>query len=305
MRELHWHGADGTALYGRIFEPETASGRLPLLCLPGLTRNGRDFDRLAEALSGAARSPRAVVTMDYRGRGRSAYADPVSYTPQVEADDVRRGLQAAGIDRCAVLGTSRGGLIAALLAMLPAAATGLGIGPVILNDIGPVIDVAGLLRIRAGIDLLTGAAAPQTWPEAEALMLQLQGSAFPNIRGDELAAVTRQLFRDEGGRPVADFDPALLATLASLSPETPLPPLWPMFLALGQMRRRPDLAPEPRPLLVLRGALSDVLSETTLAEMQRLLPHLEAHVVADQGHAPLLRDDATIARITEFLDGAN
>ncbi|MBH0237047.1 alpha/beta fold hydrolase [Methylobrevis albus] len=305
MRELHWQGADCTALYGRIFEPEGAADRLPLLCLPGLTRNGRDFDQLADALAGHPETPRAVITMDYRGRGRSGHADAASYTPQVEADDVRRGLLAAGIDRCAVLGTSRGGLIAALLAMLPPATSGLGIGPVILNDIGPVIEVAGLLRIRAGIDLLTGAGAPQTWPAAEALMLKLQGGAFPNVRGDELAAVTRQLFRDEGGHPVADFDPALLATLASLSPETPLPPLWPMFLALGQMRRTAGSAPEPRPLLVLRGALSDVLSEATLAEMQRLLPHLETQVVADQGHAPLLRDDATIARIADFLNGVD
>lgn len=287
MTLFHWTAADGTPLAARLHGPADAAG-LPVLCLPGLTRNSRDFTVLAEALSSGP-SPRRVIAMDLRGRGLSGYADPATYRPDVEARDVLAGLDALGIAKVALVGTSRGGIIAAILAV----AAPQRLGPVVLNDIGPVIELAGLLAIRDRMGVMLGHRV-DSWAAAAADLKAAFGQRFTTLSDDGWLAVARQMYReDDAGRPVLDYDPRLLDAFAAFDPAVGLPPFWPAFEAL-----------RGRPVLAIRGENSDLLSEATLAEMKVRLPSLEIHRVPDEGHAPLLADPPTIERIRAFLDAA-
>lgn len=283
-RPITWQSRDGLTLYGRVWGEDGAPG-LPLLCLPGLTRNADDFDAIAATLSSGG-SPRRVVCFDFRGRGRSAHAPVETYTQATEADDTALGLEALGIDRVAILGTSRGGMVAMVLAMtkpdLVAAA--------ILNDIAPVIETAGLLRIAGYV----GVAPPADWEEAAASLRMSQGELFPSLDDAGWRRFARQIFRDEDGRPVLSYDPMIGEAFRAYDPEKPLPPFWPAFEALATV-----------PTMVIHGALSDILSAETVTEMAARHPHLTVHIVADEGHAPLLWDAPTQRAIAHFLAAAD
>jgi pimeloyl-ACP methyl ester carboxylesterase len=276
---------DGLKLFVRHF-PAAGSRLAPVLCLPGLTRNGRDFVALATALSEPRQATaRPVYTLDLRGRGASDWdADPKKYSVPVEAQDVLDVMAALGLDRPAIVGTSRGGLIAMVLAALQPTA----LGPVVLNDIGPVIERDGLVRIASYVGQ---APLPATWPEAAAMVQEIDQRQFPAVPADGWEAIARQRFNDVDGRPAPGYDPRIGDSISVL--DGPLPELWPQFEALKHV-----------PVLVIRGVESDLLSAATVAEMTRRHPRLSAISVADEGHAPLLQDASTISAIRRFLDAA-
>ncbi len=285
-RIVEWSAADGTRLAATLRGPDDDAAGPPIVCLPGLTRNGRDFAILAEALS-TGPSARRVIAMDFRGRGLSAHAEPATYRPDVEAADTLSGFDALDVDKAAIVGTSRGGIVAMVLA----ATAGNRIGPVVLNDIGPVIELKGLLAIRDRMQGTVGAPLDSFEAAAHALRRFL-GADFPDLDDAGWLRLARQTHReDEAGRPVLDYDPALATAFSGFDPEKGLPPLWPVFDAFGD-----------RPVLVVRGEHSDILSETTVSAMQARLPNVAVHRVPGEGHAPLLWDGPTIGRIRAFLE---
>lgn len=279
---MHYTARDGLRLYARHYAaPE--SSRRAVLCLAGLTRNSRDFHDLASVLSDARGHRRNVYCLDYRGRGRSEYDgdEGKSYTVMTELGDVLDFMALAGLHDAAVVGTSRGGIIAmAMAAVRPAA-----IGAAVLNDVGPVLERDGLARIIAYVGRVP---LPGTWAEATQLVKNLNTRAFPHETDATWESVARQQFNDEAGHPAPGYDPKLAKAL-SLT-DGPAPALWPQFEALRRV-----------PLLAIRGATSDILSAATLAEMQRRHPDCETITIADQGHAPLLKDQASIGAIYQFL----
>ncbi|HEY8580133.1 MAG TPA: alpha/beta hydrolase [Beijerinckiaceae bacterium] len=257
----------------------------PVLCLPGLARTADDFDALAAALAGgAAGAPRRVLAMDYRGRGLSDYAaDWRDYDLKVENADILACCTALGLAHAVVVGTSRGGLHAMMLAATrPALLRG-----VVLNDIGPVLEARGLARIRGYVGKLP---QPASWPDAEDLLKRTMGAQFPALDAAGWAAYARLTFKEEKGRLEPRYDVRLMKGLEALDLESPLPSAWPQFDGLADA-----------PLLVLRGERSDLLSPETLADMVRRHPRAESHVVEGQGHAPLLLDPPTIARVAAFV----
>lgn len=274
---------DGLRIHYRDLGPRDAAIP-PLLCLPGLTRTVDDFavlaDRIAAGSDGEA--PRRVIAVEYRGRGESDRdPDPARYSVPVEADDVLAVLADAGVDAAVVLGTSRGGLIAFVLAARhPALFRGL-----ILNDIGPVLEPAGLARIRGYVGQMP---TIETWDDAVAAARRSTGSDFTALDEAGWRALAALTFTDRGGRFALRYDAALAQSLKDLDLAA-LPDLWDRYPALFHV-----------PLLVVRGANSDLLSDATAEEMVRRHPDAALHLVPAQGHAPLLTDDATIARIAAF-----
>jgi pimeloyl-ACP methyl ester carboxylesterase len=218
---LKLHAAD----YGR-HDPLTR-GRLPVVCLPGLTRNTRDFHNLALLVSRHPKTPRRVVSFDYRGRGQSAWdKDPARYTIVTEADDILNGVAALGLEHAIFVGTSRGGLIMHVLA---ATRPGVMAGGV-LNDIGPVIEGAGLAQIKA---YLSRTSKPRDWSEAARVLSEAHGKSFPALTDADWADFARAVFVEKKGTLVPDYDPALLDGLKGVDLNTPLPTLWPQFEGLG------------------------------------------------------------------------
>ena len=184
--------------------------------------------------------------------------------------------------KAAVLGTSRGGLIAMVLA----AAQPSLIGTVILNDIGPIIEHVGLLRISGYV----GKQEPAlTWQQAGQRLAAAEREFFPDIEDAAWPEIARQRFNEENGKPAPAYDPEISRTLGSIGNGSP-PPLWKQFNALNHV-----------PCLVLRGELSDLLSAQTLTAMTERHPDCRAHTVPRQGHAPLLADTPTQAVISDFL----
>jgi len=276
---------DGLKLHVRTYGSRIAPG-LPVVCLPGLTRNSADFHALATALAGDAERPRHVVAMDYRGRGRSEFdSDADNYSLAVELSDVVAVLTALGIAPAVFVGTSRGGI----LAMLLAAARPSAIAGGVLNDIGPVIETRGLMRIKSYVGKLPQS---KSFKDAAEMLRRLFGPQFPKLSPGDWLDSARRSFIEQDGRLVADYDVKLANTLASLDPARPLPPLWAQFDALARV-----------PVMIIRGANSDVLSAATVAAMRARRGDMEIVEVPDQGHAPLLVEDAIVRRIGAFFAG--
>lgn len=285
--DVHYSAPDGLRLHARVYG-EGDGARLPVVCLPGLTRNVRDFHELALILSSREDAPRKVVAFDYRGRGGSAYDRRWrNYDVVVEAGDIAAGLTALGIGKAAFIGTSRGGLIIfALAAMRPAA-----IGAVVLNDIGPVLEGVGLAQI---VTYLKRAPRPRTFAEAVAIQRAANEEAFPALTDEDWERMVRAIYRDENGVPVPDFNPALAETVSSIDLNRPLPQLWPQFEGLKRV-----------PLLAIRGENSRLLSAETFEEMERRHPDIETVLVKGQGHAPMLETGGLPGKIMAFLDRAD
>jgi pimeloyl-ACP methyl ester carboxylesterase len=285
-QDIHFTSQDGLRLYARHY-PAPASRRRPVLCLAGLTRNSRDFHTLAGFLSDP-QNPHArdVYTLDYRGRGRSAH-DPNwrNYSLQVELNDALDLLTILGLHDVALVGSSRGGLIAMIMACLRPAA----LAAVVLNDIGPEIEREGLVRIIAYVGRVP---LPPTWEDATALVRDMNARAFPAVPEPHWAELARQWFNDDHGRPTHGYDPALAKAMSLL--DGPIPTLWPQFEALARV-----------PAMAVRGELSDILSEKTLSDMRLRHPSLATHTVKEQGHTPLLRDRPTMFAINDFLAHAD
>jgi pimeloyl-ACP methyl ester carboxylesterase len=283
FRDVFYSAPDALQLHARVYGPPRA-GSLPVVCLPGLTRNARDFHELALTLA----SNRQVVAFDYRGRGRSAYdADWKKYNLAVETADVLAGLIALGIEGGAFIGTSRGGLIIHMISAIRPAV----LKAVVLNDVGPVLDGEGLAHIRA---YLERAPRPKSLADAVAIQRAAHGSAFPALTTADWERMVAALYRDENGNVVPDFDPKLLRILGDFDLNKPLPELWPQFEGLRNI-----------PMLVVRGANSKLLSAATLAEMSRRHPDCRTVTVEGQGHAPLLETGALPGLIREFVARAD
>ena len=274
---------DGLRLHAREYGLRSASA-LPVVCLPGLARSGNDFDTLARTLAGDAARPRRVVALDYRGRGLSAYdPDPANYNLQVEIADVLAALTALDCAPAIFIGTSRGGI----LTMLMAAVRPGMIAGVVLNDIGPVIEPKGLMRIKGYVGKLP---QPRSYEDGADILRRLFSAQFPRLTAEDWLASAQRAFKEADGRLVPDYDVALAKTLEGVDFEKPLPPLWAQFDALAHV-----------PMMVIRGENSDLLTADTVEAMKTRRTTLETLVVPDQGHAPLLAEAATIARIADFV----
>ncbi|MDX2258402.1 MAG: alpha/beta hydrolase [Hyphomicrobiaceae bacterium] len=272
---------DGLRLRVRRY-PAPGSRLRPVLCLPGLTRNGRDFTDLAVTLAAAGPLARPVYTLDFRGRGHSEWdRDWKNYAVPVEALDVIDVLTALDLHDVAMVGTSRGGLVTMVLAAMQPSAIGLAV----LNDIGPVLEPDGLVRIAGYVGRMP---LPRTWQEAAQSVRDLNQRQFPSISPATWDAFARQVFNEKNGRPAPGYDPMLKNSMSVL--DGPMPKLWPQFEALARV-----------PVLVLRGETSDLLSEATVSEMRVRHPRLESYTVPGEGHAPLLKDAATNAVVAEFI----
>jgi pimeloyl-ACP methyl ester carboxylesterase len=275
---------DGLKLHLRDYAPtRPADGALPVLCLPGLTRTAEDFDTLARALTGDNERPRRVLAMDSRGRGLSDRdPNPANYAVPIEARDVTTAADSLGVSHAIVIGSSRGGLVAlTLAAMRPSLLAG-----VAFNDIGPVIEMAGLIRIASYAGKMP---TPRDHAEGATALKALFGTQFPALRPDEWQEWSRRNWTLRDGQLAATCDPAVALSLASLDPAQPLPALWELFDKLPTV-----------PLMVLRGEHSDLLSAETVAEMLERRGDATSAVIAGQGHTPLLADAPTIALLTAF-----
>ena len=256
-----------------------------VVCLAGLTRNSRDFNGLALYL---ARQGYRIITIDSRGRGQSEYArEAAEYTIVTEAEDGLSCLAALGIAKAAFIGTSRGGLILHLLTgMRPAA-----LKAVILNDIGPEIELDGLMLIRR---YLQNTPSPTDWAEAAEIQKSVHGKLFSALTDEDWMRHARAIYREnENGRIVADYDPRLAETLNALTPETDLPALWPQFAGFGHL-----------PLMVIRGENSRLLSERVFREMGDQHPGAALVTVSGQAHAPHLDTADLPEQIAAFLKRA-
>jgi pimeloyl-ACP methyl ester carboxylesterase len=280
-RDIRFSARDGLRLYARHYSAP-GSTRRPVLCLAGLTRNGRDFHHLATALAGSADSGRDVYTLDSRGRGRSEHdRDWNNYSLLVELNDALDFMTMKGLDGAAIVGTSRGGLIAMLMAVLRPCA----LSALVLNDIGPVIERDGLARIVAYVGRIP---LPADWKEAVELVREMNRRSFTGLAAEDWEAYARAWFNEENGLPAPSYDPNIAKAFSLM--DGPMPELWPQFGALAHV-----------PVLAIRGQNSDILSARTLEEMRARHPRLEALTVPGQGHAPLLRDAPTVAAIAAFL----
>jgi len=266
--------SDGVRLH---YTDEGPRDGKPVLCLSGLTRNGTDFDYVAPHLAGVR-----LIRMDYRGRGRSDWADPATYQIPVEARDALDLLDQLGIARTAILGTSRGGLIAMLLA----AEAKHRLSGVCLNDIGPELDVPGLSAIG---DFIGRNPVEKTLAEAAAGRATIM-AGFANVPEGRWAEEVRKHYVEgpEGLR--INYDPKLRDAFLAAS-EAPVPDLWPLFEAL-----------EGLPLALIRGANSDLLSAGTATEMRRRRPDMLYAEVADRGHVPFLDEPEAVDVINDWVE---
>jgi len=268
---------DGLKLHYRDYPGDPA--KPPLLCLPGLTRNARDFAELAELYSPRFR----VIALDFRGRGLSEY-DPVParYVPPTYAGDVIELLAQLGIDRAIFVGTSLGGLVTMAVAVLQPQR----VAAAILNDVGPVINDVGIDRIKSYVG---SGQRFKNWDEA-AETIARNTQAFEYYSHEDWVRMAKRNCREDNGEIVFDYDEAIALPFAA-APSTPTVDLWPFFAALAH-----------KPLLVIRGAKSDLLSAETLAKMHEVTPRMRSAVVAGVGHAPDLSEPEAAAAIAAFLD---
>jgi len=272
---------DGLKLHVREYGARTAPG-LPVVCLPGLTRTVEDFDALAPALAGGG-TKRRVIAIDSRGRGRSDYdANPDNYNLAVELGDVMTVLTALDVGPAVFVGSSRGGILTMLLgAAQPAAIAG-----AVLHDIGPAIETDGVLRIKSYVGKLP---PPQNFADGAAILQRLFGAQFPKFTAEQWLVAARRTWRIKDGALEPTYDVRLARTLADFDIEKPLPPLWNEFDALRGV-----------PVLVIRGANSDILSAATVAAIAARHPGLQVLEVPDQGHVPALEGDI-VARVADFV----
>lgn len=256
---------DGLQLHVRVYGEEK-DGRLPVVCLPGLSRNGSDFHKLAEALSTASGAPRRVLSVDLRGRGLSEHdRNPANYSLPVELGDVIAILAALSAEPAVFVGTSRGGILTMLLAAFrPGAIAG-----AVLNDIGPVIETTGLMRIKGYVGKLS---PPASLEEGAELLRRRDGAQFTRLTMDDWLEQARRNWWLKDGKLVPSYDPALSATLEEADLDKPLPDLWAQFDAL------PDV-----PLMVIRGENSDLLSTGTVEAMKTRRPDLAVLEIEGEG----------------------
>jgi pimeloyl-ACP methyl ester carboxylesterase len=277
---------DGLRLHVREYGSRIAPA-LPIVCLPGLARTVADFDALAPALANGP-PPRRVIAIDSRGRGQSDYdSNAENYNLAVELGDVVTVLTALEIGEAVFVGSSRGGLLAMLLGVAhPTAVAG-----AVLHDIGPVIEPKGLARIKSYVGKLP---QPRSFAEGAEILRRLFDAQFPKLTAEQWLAAAQRTWKLDDGSLVPTYDVRLARTLLEVDIERPLPSMWNEFDALSRV-----------PILVIRGANSDILSAATVTAMGERHPGMDAIEVADQGHVPMLDGPDLIRRIAEFVAGCD
>ncbi len=277
-QELYWWSNDGLRLHARDYPGEPDA--LPVLCLPGLTRNARDYDVLARRIAGRRR----VLALDLRGRGESAYAkDPMSYVPLTYAQDVAALLAEHKIDRFVAVGTSLGGIVTMLLAgMVPGRIAG-----ALLNDVGPEIEAAGLARIRSYVGK---SSVWPTWMHAARAVQEANAEAYPDWGIEDWLAMAKRLYRlNNAGRIVLDYDLKIAEPFRVPGNEAG-PDMWRALAALGSA-----------PVLVVRGGKSDILAAGVAERMVATLPDAELVTLPGIGHAPTLAEPGVQGAIDRLL----
>jgi pimeloyl-ACP methyl ester carboxylesterase len=284
VESFFFTSADGLKLHALAAGPQQSRG-LPVICLAGLARTSEDFRELIEALAFDADTPRRVTALDARGRGRSNH-DPnhANYSVPIELADVITLLEATGTERAIFIGTSRGGILTLALATVRRQV----IAGAVLNDIGPVVEMAGLLRIKGYVGRLP---APRSYAEAAGILQRTMGTQFPAFGQADWTDFARRTWHDRSADGTLEprYDRNLARALASVDAAQPPPALWQQFDALAST-----------PLMVVRGEHSDILSPATVAAMRARRPDLDVLEVKGQGHAPLLTRGDTIEPIRAF-----
>jgi pimeloyl-ACP methyl ester carboxylesterase len=274
---------DGLSLYARDYAPIAPTTGLPVICLHGLTRNSRDFEIIAPRIAALGRR---VVAPDMRGRGHSANdPDPAHYVPSVYAQDVAALLDKLEIPQAVFLGVSMGGIIT----MVVAASAPDRVAASILNDIGPHLDPKGVAFIASYVGRVRPLAS---WDEAADAAKTVAGAAFPDRAEDRdfwLTAARRTHHQLDTGQVEADYDPHIALAFADLEHQPPAD-LTPLFSALAA-----------KPMLSIRGAISNILSAETVAQMKSLKPDLQTVEIPNIGHAPWLDEPQSWDAILDFL----
>ncbi len=281
--ERTYQTEDGLTLYYRAYAPPQApADSHPVVCLPGLTRNCKDFETLAAHLR---KWGHRVLSPDLRGRGRSDYdTTPENYAPGTYVKDVLTLLQVEQATQAVIIGTSLGGIIA----MVMARACPHVLAGVVLNDIGAEIDPTGIARITS---MVGQTPVFTSWDEAAAALAEANAAIYPTFTPEDWMAVARCTYRErEDGRICADYDPAIAAPFIKANDPNTSSDMWPFFEALAEI-----------PTLVVRGAISDILSAETMAAMKARKPDLECLEVADRGHIPLLTEPECLDALHPFL----
>ena len=287
FHDIFFSSEDGLRLHARdypIGTPSDIGGHLPVICLPGLSRNARDFHQLALLLANHPESPRRVIAVDYRGRGLSQYdPTPANYNVMVECKDVITLCDLLGLKRCLFIGTSRGGLILHVLAALrPDLIAG-----TVLNDIGPAIEAEGLMEIR---DYLGRRSTFASFEQAARALTVLHGETFPALVGTDWLDMAHALYAERDGTLVADYDPALNDQFQAVDFSKPLPTLWPQFEILTE-----------KPMQVIRGEHSKLFSAQTLQAMAEGRVKVTTQTAHGQGHAPLVHHEDVFPAFSVFL----
>ncbi|MDH7971108.1 alpha/beta hydrolase [Sphingomonas sp. AR_OL41] len=274
----YWWSNDGLRLHYRDYAGR--ADRPPIICLPGLTRNARDYASVAERLAGEWR----VIAVDFRGRGESGYAkDPMSYVPLTYVQDMEALLGELGVDRYVAFGTSLGGIVTMLLA----GASHQRIAGALLNDVGPEIDPAGLGRIRGYVGK---ASSWPTWMHAARAIAENNADVYPHWEITDWLAMAKRLYRlNSAGRIVLDYDMKIAEPFRVPGNEAG-PDMW---RALDQLKAVPTL--------IVRGDRSDVLAANTATRMVAALDDAELVVVPDTGHTPTLDEPVAVAAIDRLL----
>lgn len=292
--DFFWTSHEGLPLHARDYAPTGEATRLPVICIHGLTRNARDFEDLAPRI---AATGRRVLAVDVRGRGLSARdPNPMNYHPGTYAADVVSLLQAAGIEKAVFVGTSMGGLITLVLtSIMPQA-----IAAAVLNDVGPELSPVGLARIAG----YTGMASRfETWAEAVAYAKAINEAAFPAYTAEDWDVFARRLFDEKDGGFVLAYDPDISAPITAAAEATAKtqaedgqalapPDMYPLFRALAK----------DRPLLLVRGGISDLIDPAIAERMRAAAPHMAYAEVPGVGHAPMLTEPEAWAAIEKLLE---
>ena len=279
-KDGYWWSPDGLRLHYRDYDGGE-DGRPPLLCLPGLTRNARDFEPLAGRLAGEWR----LICPDMRGRAESAYAkDAMTYVPLTYLQDISRLLADLAITRFVAVGTSLGGIIT----MLIAATQRDWLAGALLNDVGPTLDDSGLDRIRSYVGV--GQSHP-TWVHAARALAESNADVYPGYDLEQWIAMAKRLYRlNSGGRVVLDYDMKIAEPIRAMGSEAGVD-MWPVMQAFRGI-----------PTLVLRGERSDLLSAASAERMvQEMGEGAELATIPNVGHAPALDEPQSAAAIDRLL----
>jgi len=274
---------DGLLLAGRKYGWQNKDDH-PVVCLPGITRNASDFHDLALYLTSEEGGERRVVTIDFRGRGASEHdKDWKKYTLSTEAEDTIDILTSLNIHEAHVIGSSRGALVALMLAT---SRPGL-LKSVIMNDMGPVIDATGLVRIWRTYETKN---LPDTIEEAAILRERIGKASSAAFTKEDWLKEAHRLYEIRDGKMWLKFDRKLITSLRTINLDERLPDMWPEFAALGRI-----------PSMVIRAENSDILSGETVDTMKVLHPKLQAELALGQSHAPILSVGGLDNKIAKFL----